>query len=272
MKINLYDENGINKSPLSGHKFNPKQVEWIIKQNNFDGITIFTDKHIVKNTAATVKSKIKIALLLEPKIVYAQMYSAILKHEKLYNYILTHDAKLITSGKKYIFTPANGTWIPMDRHQIYPKTKLVSSVVSKKNMFPGHKIRHEMCNIIKSIDYYGSKFSWIPTKDIGMKDYMFSVAIENSSVPNYFTEKILDCFLCGCVPVYWGCTNIEKFFNPRGIIKFQNAAELKTKILPKLSKQKYKEMRSAVQENFETAKKYAIHTDWIYDNILIGVK
>jgi len=268
MKINLFDMNGVNRSPVSGHQFGSQYVEWVIDRENFNGITIFTDKHIVKNTAPTIKSKIKIAWLVEPKVVYSQMYKKIIEHEKQYNYILTHDESLLKRHKKYIFVPAGGTWIPMQRQHVYPKTKLISSVVSKKNMFPGHKIRHAMCKAIKNIDYYGSKFSWIKTKDIGMKDYMFSVAIENSAVPNYFTEKIIDCFLCGCVPIYWGCTNIEKFFNPKGLIRFNNVAQLQNKrnvLTPKI----YKNMLPYVRENFEKAKEYTIMVDWIHNMLIL---
>ena len=28
------------------------------------------------------------------------------------------------------------------------------------------------------------------------------------NVPGYVTEKIFDCFWAGCVPVYWGASNI----------------------------------------------------------------
>ena len=37
----------------------------------------------------------------------------------------------------------------------------------------------------------------------------FSLCYENvRDIPGYITEKIFDCFLSGCVPVYWGANNI----------------------------------------------------------------
>jgi hypothetical protein len=37
----------------------------------------------------------------------------------------------------------------------------------------------------------------------------FSICYENvSDLPGYITEKIFDCFFSGCVPVYWGASNI----------------------------------------------------------------
>jgi hypothetical protein len=37
----------------------------------------------------------------------------------------------------------------------------------------------------------------------------FSICYENvRDLPGYITEKIFDCFFSGCVPVYWGASNI----------------------------------------------------------------
>ena len=264
--INLFDDNGIDLSPVSGYQFPPKTVVVVKNKNPFNGITIVTDKQIVKGTAKTIKSTKKVAWLSEPKVVYDQVYRKIIPQEKLFDLIMTYDAGLLKRGLKYVLVPVGSTWIPISNHELYEKTKLVSSIVSKKNMFPGHKIRHAMCDTYKNIDYYGTKFEYISTKDIGLKDYMFSVAIENSSVPNYFTEKIIDCFLCGCVPVYWGCTNIQKFFNPNGIITFQNVNDLGQK-LKELNRKKYNQMIPAIKDNFERAKKYVVMFDWINENI-----
>lgn len=41
--------------------------------------------------------------------------------------------------------------------------------------------------------------------------YRFSICYENGfGIPGYITEKILDCFVAGIVPVYWGAPDIEK--------------------------------------------------------------
>lgn len=46
----------------------------------------------------------------------------------------------------------------------------------------------------------------------GLYGYRYSLAFENSSHENYFTEKLIDCFLCWSKPIYWGCPNILKYF------------------------------------------------------------
>lgn len=45
----------------------------------------------------------------------------------------------------------------------------------------------------------------------GLADYRYSLAIENYHGPNYFSEKITDALLAWCMPIYWGCTNLEEY-------------------------------------------------------------
>jgi hypothetical protein len=41
-------------------------------------------------------------------------------------------------------------------------------------------------------------------KAAALRDYMFSIVIENAQVGRYFTEKLIDAIALGTVPVYWG--------------------------------------------------------------------
>jgi hypothetical protein len=71
---------------------------------------------------------------------------------------------------------------------------------------------------IPSIDCYGKGLHFLPDKLDGLLPYRYSIAIENASLPFYFTEKINDCFLAWTVPIYFGCVNIEKFFPEKSFI------------------------------------------------------
>lgn len=46
------------------------------------------------------------------------------------------------------------------------------------------------------------------------KAYKFSIAYENSRGPGYCTEKIVDAFAAGTVPIYWGDPLVKQEFNP----------------------------------------------------------
>ena len=88
---------------------------------------------------------------------------------------------------------------------------------------------------------------------------MFSVVIENSTPKNYFTEKTIDCLVTGTVPVFWGCENIEDFFDKRGFVFFKSAKEYK-EIRPTLTAEAYNQMLPYIKKNFELSLKY---TKWI---------
>lgn len=44
-----------------------------------------------------------------------------------------------------------------------------------------------------------------------LSDYRYTLAIENYEGPNYFSEKIADALLAWCLPIYWGCTNLDEY-------------------------------------------------------------
>jgi len=47
-----------------------------------------------------------------------------------------------------------------------------------------------------------------------LRNYRFSICYENAMYPGYVTEKLFDCFLAGCVPVYWGAPDISELIPP----------------------------------------------------------
>jgi hypothetical protein len=266
MKINLFDTNGVHRNPVPGRDFSAKNIQLVFGQNNFDGITIFTDKHIVKRTSQNIKSKIKIAWIWEPECVYRQAYNAIEKFYKDYDLVFTHSDKLCKLSKNIKCVPTGTTWIPPEDRKIYNKSKKISTVISKKKYLQGHKLRHKIASV-KGVQVFGNSVKYHPNKTVFLKDFMFSVAVENSSVKNYFTEKIVDCFLTGTVPVYWGCTNINNFFNKDGIILVNSAKELSNKI-KYMNKEKYNQMLPAIEDNFNRALEYSNMFDWVYNKFI----
>ena len=144
-------------------------------------------------------------------------------------------------------------------------------------MCKGHEIRHELYDKIKDAVHSYGTITDIPLgrmpgchikghsspwhdKSEALNDYMFSVAVENCSVPNYFTEKIGDCFATGTIPVYVGCSNIGEFFNTDGIIQLTYGVEMES-----LTEELYLSKLDAVKDNFERIKKYEIPEDWMYE-------
>lgn len=155
--------------------------------------------------------------------------------------------------------------LPKDAIQVYKKTRLVSAISSIKQMVPGHTTRLQLISSIKGkVDLFGRGIREIPTKLDGLKDYMFSVAIENGVNTNYFTEKLTDCFLTGTIPIYYGCPNIKDFFYHEGIITFSTIQELNS-IIDNLTPELYYSKLEAAITNFKLCTNYPKDNDSMYD-------
>ena len=48
--------------------------------------------------------------------------------------------------------------------------------------------------------------------------YKFSIAMENSNGDGYISEKIVDSFLAGTVPIYYGDYMVDEYINPKTYI------------------------------------------------------
>ncbi|NCW37182.1 MAG: hypothetical protein EBV99_04000, partial [Proteobacteria bacterium] len=145
-----------------------------------------------------------------------------------------------------------------EEHLIYPKNKLVSIIASGKKELPGHRLRHEIIHDLKdSISVFGNGYNPIKNKIQGLKDYMFHIVVENVKKDFWFTEKLIDCLVTGCIPIYYGCPSIHEFFNPEGFITFNTLHELKLNI-DKLNSNLYNSKKDAIEENFVKAKQYLL--------------
>ena len=88
--------------------------------------------------------------------------------------------------------------------------------------------------------------------------------MENSRNGHYFTEKICNCFASNIVPIYWGCPNIDKYFNMNGIIYCQNHADIIKAVDMVLAdpEGEYNKRRDAIEHNYQTVQKYRRYADW----------
>lgn len=62
----------------------------------------------------------------------------------------------------------------------------------------------------------------VPNKMEFIKDYKFVIAFENSQYDGYTTEKILEPIYADCIPIYWGNKLVDKDFNPKRFINYNN--------------------------------------------------
>lgn len=59
------------------------------------------------------------------------------------------------------------------------------------------------------------------------KNYRFAITMENTMIPGYVTEKIMNAFIAGAIPIYWGHKEtVEKYFNPKAFVNVNNFESL----------------------------------------------
>ena len=87
-------------------------------------------------------------------------------------------------------------------------------------------------------------------------DSMFSVVIENQSLPNFFTEKLIDCLLSKTVPLYFGATNIDEYFDTDGMIIVKDIDHLK-QVVSNITVDDYYKRLPIMQKNLELAQEFA---------------
>ena len=147
---------------------------------------------------------------------------------KLFYRVYTHH--ITSKVPKYIVSqPAlpwyvNKSFDQLSQMDIPAKSKTLSWIVGKALSVPGHFKRLSFLKFIQEknyidIDLYGTAVRVIEDKWDGLAPYKYSLAIENSCSPDYWTEKIADCFLSWTIPFYYGCTNLNKYFPEESFIR-----------------------------------------------------
>ncbi len=206
-----------------------------------------------------------IGWITEPREIIPQVYDAIKLVEKKFKYIFVHDDELLArDASKYKVFPLAG-----HRCASHPlpteKSKNCSFVCSTKDFTTSQKCRLEIVKLIRDkslpVDIYGFD-KWIRSKNKGLDDYRFSIAVENSIQEHYFTEKITDCFATYTIPVYFGATRINDYFNQDGIIQLSEIEDLG---FESLTEDLYKERLGAVIDNRERVKKWHTCTYAIFE-------
>ena len=80
----------------------------------------------------------------------------------------------------------------------------------------------------------GGKFhnnvGFIKDKISFLMKYKFSIAMENTNGSGYMSEKIVQSFLSGTIPIYYGDYMIDEFINPKAFILIRDESEIKNKI------------------------------------------
>lgn len=216
-------------------------------------------------------------LLLEPPVVFPENWDP--GYMSRFPKVLTWNDDLVDGRRfrKYRFpVPELGTALP-EPVPFSERRLLVNISANKSSDQPGELYSARQNSIRYFEDAYPGEFDlfgvgwdavaanvsgpvesgWRPypsyrgrveSKAEVLGNYRFSLCYENSDGPaGYITEKIFDCLVAGCVPVYWGAPNIADYVDSDAFVDrraFGDDAELGA-FLTTMSAEQHSEMLAA---------------------------
>ena len=219
----------------------------------------------------------KYGMLIESESIEPLGYEIFKKYkgiEKDFDMIFTYSYELLNKLDNAKFVPFCSA--PWNANMMYPeayknKTKNISIASSNKKMCNLHKFRFEVANICKKENladtfgtFDGGKF--VPI-DETLRDYRYSICIENDDAPYFFTEKITSAFVAQTIPIYLGASKIDELFNPDGIIKITDKTDIRG-VLKQCTKEEYERRLPAIKDNYERVKQFINPYNYMYEKYL----
>jgi len=233
----FYNENSLNDGSAkpfcrlrealekSGHQVKfIKGMKKLDKQSvviSFNNVT----HDLLSSLLKVTKSKKRFLFVFEPPVVSENFYQ-----KSMYKYfdkifVMMDD---YVDGKRYFkFNYPQPQLKPIDKTIPFDEKKFCALIARNKRASHKSELYSERVKTIKffeqlpmsqldlfGLDWKGFK-SWKGTVDSKwdtLYKYKFCICYENMHNQNgYITEKIFDCLVAQCVPIYWGASNIESY-------------------------------------------------------------
>ncbi len=247
----------------------PRYTRYVKVDSGWEGVTLFTDSYLMSSEHSKHPGT-NIGLLVETRETNPSIYADVDKYIDNYDFLLTYDKELLYRyPEKTKFYPFGGCWVKPENYGFPLKSEMVSMIYSNKTQASGHRLRHSIAQNLTGVDLWGAGAGKpFDTKEEALSPYRFSIVIENTQNPYYFSEKLLDCMALGTIPIYHGATEIGSFFNEKGIITFDTLDDL-DEILSSLSPELYAELLPYAEVNQKLVRKYDTQEDWIFENVLV---
>jgi hypothetical protein len=242
----------------------PRDVKWVRGNPGHVPVRFFTDRSL--GQVDHHPAEVNVALLMEPRCFDNTGYDICLKKLAQFNYVLTYDQEFKQQlGDKGLFYPIGGCWLKPEHMGIWSKTQNFSIIASEKRQTHGHQLRHEIVKQFKGagMNVFGRGYRPVQFKHEALAPFYCSVVVENGQLDDLFTEKIIDCFLTGTIPVYWGTKAIGNYFNMDGVITFETLDELRA-VVETWSPLDYLKAEDALKDNYHRALQYRVAEDWIF--------
>jgi hypothetical protein len=237
---------------------NPKNVRWV-REDTWDCQTVWaTEGALDRLMQKDMLERPAVAWLIEPRWFAAEHYDEAVAMRGRLRAIVTFDVELLTNLACARLGVWGGSWIRRGDWDLYEKHKDVSIIASQNRTAPGHMLQHDCVRLVPPADVYGRGYRPMDYKLPALAGYRYTIVVMSERRDYYISEKLIDAFATGTIPLFWGCPSIGDLFNADGIIAFETVEDLE-KILPTLGPEHYEERMSAIQDNF--------HTAWNYRNV-----
>jgi hypothetical protein len=260
----------------------PAKFDWSVDSGDF---LIHVDRGLFYRPDSNLSRDKIFGWVCESRYIIPDVYNFLINNHKVlfnnfYSKIFTCDRDLIKLDSRFVFNISGSSypWIAKSDWGTYNKKKICSMFCSPKQITEGHRYRHEIAKmaLASRVDVFGGAHGtkrtvvdpnnpW-RTKIDGVRDYMFSIVMENGIYDDYWTEKLTDCFASGTIPVYWGTKNIPDIFDKDGIIWLETGKE--QEIINSLSEDLFLSKKKAIQHNLDALQQLKLADDYLMDNII----
>ena len=114
------------------------------------------------------------------------------------------------------------------------RKKFCGAVISNCFSFANFRLKFiNELNKYKKVDMGGRCYNnvgKIKNKLEFLSSYKFSISMENTEGDGYLSEKIIDSFLSGTIPIYYGDYMIDEYINPNSYILIRGDKDIEKKI------------------------------------------
>ena len=195
-----------------------------------DHLLATPSSRLFRSSLRGISAKISL-LLIEPYAVSTKHYVAVQRYSEMFFRVLSHDRSIVDKLPNAILLEHGRLedFVSVEPSKVV-KSRGISLIASEKQSLPGHRLRHLIVKEARqqgiALDVMGSGYRYIEDTIEGFAPYRFSVVIENSRQPGYFTEKLIDAMLYHSLPIYWGDPSIGSVFDRRGMLICKSAEEI----------------------------------------------
>ena len=131
----------------------------------------------------------------------------------------------------------NNRYLQLIRKKVlnsHKRKKFCAAVISNNIITDYFRLEFiEELNKYKNIDMGGSyknNVGYIKNKIKFLSSYKFSIAMENTEGNGYLSEKIIESFMSGTIPIYYGDYMVDEYINTKSFILIRDKNDMFKKI------------------------------------------